>query len=39
LFLQQHEGDGDGKTNEQTNKNEKTKIGGRKEELGGFTPS
>jgi hypothetical protein len=33
LFLQQHEGDGDGK------KNENTKIGGRKEELGGLAPS
>jgi hypothetical protein len=37
LFLQQHEGDGDGKTNVQTSKN--TKTGGRKEELGRFTPS
>jgi len=39
LFLQQHEGDGDGKTNGETSKNENTKIGGRKEELGGLTPS
>jgi hypothetical protein len=39
LFLQQHEGDGDGKTNEETSKNENTKIGRRKEELGRLTPS
>jgi hypothetical protein len=39
LFLQQHEGDGDGKTNGKTSKNENTKIGRRKEELGGLAPS
>jgi len=39
LFLQQHEGDGDGKTNGKTSKNENTKIGRRKEELGRLTPS
>jgi len=39
LFLQEHEGDGDGKANEETSKNENTKIGRRKEELGGLAPS
>jgi hypothetical protein len=39
LFLQQHEGDGDGKKNEKTSKNKNTKIGGKKEELKGFAPA
>jgi hypothetical protein len=38
LFLQQHEGNGDGKTNGQTSKNENTKTRGRKEESEGLAP-
>jgi len=39
LFLQQHENNGDGKTNRQTSKNKNTKMRGRKEESKGLTPS